>query len=362
MKNKIQDQKERISLLLLFSGIVLILLLTTTVIVGVVVFFLINQGTLKVGEHSIRGVSLFFNLLLWRLLTGAVLVFIASRFPLKPVNKILNALKSLASGDYSVRLSFRGDFSRIPAVREVTDSFNKMASELESTEMLRSDFINNFSHEFKTPIVSIAGFAKLLRKGDLSAQEEAEYLEIIENEALRLSDMATNVLNLSRVENQTILTDVTEYNLSEQLRACVLLLEDKWTKKNLELILDFKEYTITANAELLKEVWLNLLDNAVKFTTDYGLVEIAVSETADTIAVSVINSGKEIPAESLDRIFQKFYQADESHATGGNGIGLAIVQKIVTLHGGHIDVDSRDGRTAFTVTLPKESAGGERAG
>ena len=137
------------------------------------------------------------------------------------------------------------------------------------------------------------------------------------------------------------------------MRACVLLLEDKWTKKRLELILDFKEHMIFSNAELLKQVWLNLLDNAVKFTPDYGLVEVAVSESAEAITVSVINSGKEIPSESLDRIFQKFYQVDKSHATAGNGIGLAIVHKIVARHSGYIEVDSHDGRTAFTVTLPK---------
>lgn len=352
----LEERRQRLSLTLLFSGLVFLFLLATMVIVSLIILLLVHLGQLRMGEGELRTGTFILIIAVASILIGTGLSVTAGRYPLRPLNNIINAMNRLAAGDFQARLKFQGRLSKLPVVKEVEDSFNKMASELENTELLRSDFINNFSHEFKTPIVSIAGFAKLLRKGDLTEQEEAEYLEIIENEALRLSDMATNVLNLSRVENQTILTDVTEYNLSEQLRACVLLLEDKWEKKNLELILDFKEHKITANAELLKQVWLNLLDNAVKFTTDYGLVEVTVSESADQIVVSVMNSGKEIPAESRNRIFQKFYQADESHATEGNGIGLAIVHKIVALHGGHVEVDSREGRTAFTVTLPKESA------
>ena len=254
------------------------------------------------------------------------------------------------------RLSFSRPLAKYPVAKELSDSFNKMAAELESTEMLRSDFINNFSHEFKTPIVSIAGFAKLLKKGRLSEEEELEYLDIIEDESLRLSAMATNVLNLTKVENQTILTGVSRYNLSEQLRNCVLLLENKWSKKNLELNVDFEEHQICANEELLKQVWVNLLDNAIKFTPDDGLIEVAIGEDGNSNAVSVINSGSEIPEENRERIFQKFYQADESHATEGNGIGLAIVQKVVQLHQGKVEVESGKGRTSFTVILPKDLA------
>ena len=165
-----------------------------------------------------------------------------------------------------------------------------------------------------------------------------------------------NVLNLTKVENQTILTGVSRYNLSEQLRNCVLLLENKWSKKNLELNVDFEEHQICANEELLKQVWVNLLDNAIKFTPDDGLIEVAIGEDGNSIAVSVINSGSEIPEENRERIFQKFYQADESHATEGNGIGLAIVQKVVQLHQGKVKVESGKGRTSFTVILPKDLA------
>jgi signal transduction histidine kinase len=287
------------------------------------------------------------------LVLGAIISTTISRFPLKPVNKIITQMNRLASGDFKARLEIEGPLAKHSAVKEVTDSFNRMAEELQSTEMLRSDFINNFSHEFKTPIVSIAGFAKLLRRGSLPAEKQEEYLAIIETESMRLSQMATNVLNLTKVENQTILTDVTEYNLSEQIRSCILLLSEKWEQKEIEYALDFNEYTIHANEELLKQVWINLLGNAVKFTPVGGLIEVRITEQEATITVSVRNTGSEIAPEHQERIFNKFYQADESHASEGNGIGLAIVKRVVELHEGEISVSSGNGSTTFTVTLPK---------
>ncbi len=352
MKIKFAVQRRRLSLLLLFSVVGLLLLLVTSAITGAVVFFLIYRGALVLGHTEVHSGKLFFNLGLISVGIGAVLAFVTVHFPLKPINKILNAMNRLASGDYSVRLSFRGVFARIPAVAELTESFNRMASELEHTEMLRSDFINNFSHEFKTPIVSIAGFAKLLKRGNLTEEKKTECLDIIEEESLRLSQMATNVLNLTRVENQTILTDVAEFNLTEQIRTCVLMLESKWTKKHIEFSLPEEEYYAFGNEELLRHVWINLIDNAIKFSHEYGTVEICIGPTPRMIHVTVIDFGEGIPEEAQGRIFNKFYQADESHATKGNGVGLAVVKRIVDLHGGKIGVESGNGRTSFTVSLP----------
>ena len=285
---------------------------------------------------------------------GTLMTFITSRIPLRPINQLINAMNRLAGGDYRTRLKYDTLFGRYATGREISDSFNKLAEELEGTEMLRSDFINNFSHEFKTPIVSIAGFAALLKRGNLSEAQKREYIDIIEEESLRLSAMATNVLNLTKVENQNILTSTSRFNLSEQIRSCVLLLERKWTQKRLELELDFDEHFITANEEQLKQVWINLIDNAVKFTPQYGLVRIDITEVNDTVLVSVANTGSTIPEAARERIFQKFYQADESHATQGNGVGLAIVKKVVDLHGGAIQVTSESDLTTFAVTLPIE--------
>ena len=229
-----------------------------------------------------------------------------------------------------------------------------MAEELENTEMLRGDFINNFSHEFKTPIVSIAGLAKLVNKGDLDEEQRSQYLNTIESESLRLADMATNVLNLKKVENQTILSEITEYNLSEQIRSCVLLLENKWTQKDIGLSLDFDEINIEGNEELLKQIWINLTDNAIKFSPKGGTVTIEIEEDSEYTTVRVKNTGSEISEADRRKIWNKFYQADKSHTTEGNGIGLAIVKRIVDLHGGEVGVESGNGEVCFYVVLPCE--------
>ncbi len=357
MKRDLEERKHRLSLTLLFAGLVFVFLFLTMLLIVAAIVLLVHAGALQVGQSIPKTDGFMIIIAVISIVAGTILAATVGRLPLRPVNSIINAMNRLATGDFHTRLSFHGKLGSLPAAKEFSDSFNKMASELESTEMLRSDFINNFSHEFKTPIVSIAGFAKLLKKGNLSPEEEAEYLDIIEDESLRLSAMATNVLNMTRVENQTILTDVTEYNLSEQLRNCVLLLENKWSRKNLDLDLAFDEHRICANEELMKQVWVNLLDNAIKFTPEGGRVEVTIFEDGSSLSVSITNTGSEIPAASQERIFQKFYQADESHASEGNGIGLAVVQKVVTLHGGSVNVDSRNGRTAFTVSLPRRTFG-----
>lgn len=230
-----------------------------------------------------------------------------------------------------------------------------MAEELEKTERQRMDFVNNLSHEFKTPIVSIAGFAKLLKNEQLTKEQRMEYLNIIEEEAKRLSSMATNVLNMTKVENQTILTNVSTFNLSEQMRSSIVLLEEKWEKKNLELDLEFEEYKICANEELLKEVWINLIDNAIKFSSQNGLIRIRIEEVDERYKITVSNQGEQITVENQKKIFNKFYQADESHATEGNGIGLVIVKSIIGLHKGNVTVNCKGGMVSFIVEIPKSN-------
>lgn len=346
------DHKNRFSLTLLLTGIVFIILLVSSVVSLIVMYVLIHFHLIADAEDTGAGTVMLYMALV-SLFIAAIIVIVAGKFPLGPINTIITKMNRLASGDFKTRLELGKPLRALPVVNEITESFNKMAEELENTEMLRGDFINHFSHEFKTPIVSIAGFAKLLKRGNLTDAQKAEYIDIIEEESLRLASMATKVLNLTKIENQAILTDVSNFNLSEQIRSCVLLLEDKWAKKNLNFNLELSEHMITANEELLKQVWINLLDNAVKFSHDGGMIVIHVLESAADIAVTVTNAGSEISPENKEKIFHKFYQADESHSTQGNGIGLAIVKRIVDLHQGRISVNSGNNMTAFTVTLPK---------
>ena len=354
---KKQKKQQRLSLTLLFTAIVLCILVMTVFIVGAAGFILVHTGLLQGSDYYTSfttRVVLFFGFA--SLLVGSFMTCFFSKFPLKPVNALINLMNALAAGNYKVRIDPGKFWYRLPSVAELSDSFNRLAGELDNTELLRSDFINNFSHEFKTPIVSIAGFARLLRRGSLTEAQKEEYLSIIEEESLRLSQMATNVMNLTRVESQTILTDISTFNLSEQIRSCILLLSTKWEKKNLEFSLDFDEQNIDASEELLKQVWINLLDNAIKFSPDGGLIEIRINEKNYRIVVSVTNAGIDIPPEKQRKIFNKFYQADESHAARGNGVGLAIVKRVTELHGGSVRVESGGGKTTFTVFLPLYAA------
>lgn len=347
------EQKQRFSLTLLFGGVVFLILLTAIVLSVIAMFLLAWLGIIgsEAGEIRFGSILLFMSGI--SLIIGSMIALVLVKIPLNPINKLVNGMNSLAAGNFKTRIEYEGLIERHPTFNEITESFNTLAEELENTEVLRSDFINNFSHEFKTPIVSIAGFAKLLKKGNLSEEQRAEYLDAIEEESMRLSYMATNVLNMTKVENQTILSDVTRFNLSEQVRDVLLLLENSWTKKNIELQLDFNEHEIEANEELLKQIWINLIDNAVKFAPRCGTVAIDIKESEASVAVTVSNTGKEIDPEKLGKIFNKFYQADESHAGEDNGIGLAIVKRIVDLHGGIVTVISRNEMTSFKVELPR---------
>lgn len=352
---KKDELKERYSLTLLYSLIVFCILLVSIVIaVGLAILLTyLEVLSFSPGDGRLGFGPLTFMALV-SLAMGLLLTLTTRKFPLNPINELINSMNRLRSGDFKARLDYDGKLKNYPVLLEIKDSFNAMAQELENTEMLRSDFINNFSHEFKTPIVSIAGFAKLLRRGNLSEEQKEEYMAIIEEESLRLSAMATNALTISKIENQTILTDISRYNLSEQIRSCVLLLEDAWTRKDISLELEFDEHYISANEELMKQVWINLLDNAIKFSPQTGEISINISESAEFISVDITNYGEEISPDKLDKIWTKFYQADESHSGKGNGIGLAIVKAIVQLHKGHVAVQSDNSRTCFTVKLPKE--------
>ena len=349
------ERKNRFSLTLLFGVITFCILLVSVLLAVAIVYLLASLGLMKDYDGSaLEMTPLLLLMALISLVIGAATALLAGKIPMGPINKVLNTMNRLAKGDFKARLSFGKPLKTNSVVREMTDSFNTMAEALEKTEMLRGDFINNFSHEFKTPIVSIAGFAKLLRRGNLTEAQKEEYLAIIEEESLRLASMATNVLELTKIENQTILTDLTTFNLSEQLRSCVLLLEGKWSRKNIEPDLEFEEYTICANEELLKQVWINLLDNAIKFSPDCSEVQVRITEQPEGLAVSITNYGSQIPADKLDRIWGKFYQADESHGAQGNGVGLAVVKGITELHSGKAWAKSENGITTFTVELPKK--------
>ncbi|MDP3447280.1 MAG: HAMP domain-containing sensor histidine kinase, partial [Eubacteriales bacterium] len=236
---------------------------------------------------------------------------------------------------------------------DLVTSFNRMAEELGSIEMLRSDFVDHFSHEFKTPIVSIKGFAEELKHDDLTPEQRNEYLDIIIHESSRLAQLATNVLNLSRVEKQSILADRARFDLTEQVRRSVLLFENKWEQRKLNLSVELDEVLIEGDEELLSQVWLNLIDNAVKFTPEGGCVDIRLRKSDSSVVFIIMDDGYGISEEAQRHIFDKFYQGDASHAVSGNGLGLSIARRVVALHNGDIRCKSEEGAgTEFSVALP----------
>lgn len=292
------------------------------------------------------------------ILIGISMVVMIRMVILNPVLSMVRAMKQLAAGDFTVRMSCKG-WMRPLELREFAVAFNTAAEELDGTEILRKDFINNFSHEFKTPITSLGGFADLLLEDEaMPAEERRQYLQIISSESHRLAALANSILALSRVETQTILTENEPFPLAEQLRQSALMVEQKWSgKKKIVLTVETPEddfCILNGNEAMLKEVWVNLLDNAFKFSPEGGAVSLTLQNKPAAVKVTVTDHGSGMDEATKAHIFDQFYQGDTSHKTEGNGLGLAMAQKIVALHKGTITVDTAPGRgTTFTVQLPK---------
>lgn len=296
------------------------------------------------------------QILILSLIFGGLLAFAFSRILLRPLNQLIDATKKVAKGDFSVRVSptDSGD-----EMAELVGSFNHMTKELGSNELFKKDFINSFSHEFKTPIVSIRGFAKQLRRADLTELQKREYVEIIIQESERLANMSSNILLLTRLENQKIMTDRSDYMLDEQIRRSILLLEKQWTDKALDLELNLPALRVHANEEMLSHVWINIIGNAIKFSEPGDRVWVSCALAGERARVTIKDAGLGMDAGIVARIFDKFYQGDAvgsaqpAHGIEGNGLGLPLARRIVELSGGTIQVDSAPGRgSTFIVELP----------
>ena len=288
---------------------------------------------------------------------GSAVSAITSRFILSRLRKIQDGMQRISKGDFSVRVTENDRIGKITELGELETAFNKMAADLDGIELFRNDFINNFSHEFKTPIVSIKGFARQLQSNRLTEEQRREYIDIIASESDRLANMSSNILLLTKLENQQLVSEMTCFSLDEQIRNSIILLESLWTKKNIELDLDcLDEVFFTFNEEMLSHVWINLITNAVNFSHDGGTVRVSLGIKDGNIECSISDNGIGMSDETQSRIFEKFYQGDRSHHSVGNGIGLNIVKRIVTLAGGEILVKSKLGEgSTFTVRLPQNS-------
>lgn len=300
------------------------------------------------------GIPYTLRVLLISILSGAAIAVGLSKIFVSPMMKLGDAMRKVAGGDFTVRLDCT---SKIRDVREVYGSFNTMVKELGNTETLQTDFVSNVSHEFKTPINAIEGYASLLQDSQLTDEQKNAYIDKIIFNTRRLSDLVGNILLLSKVNNQTISLKASTFRLDEQVRQSILALESKWEKKEIEFDIDLDEIEYTGYENLLSHVWLNLIDNAVKFSPQNGQIRIRLKQLDGSVTFSIWDNGLPIPEADIDRIFNKFYQGDNSHASEGNGLGLALVRKIVAAAHGTINVtSSEDAGTEFVVALPNSSS------
>lgn len=267
-----------------------------------------------------------------------------------PIGYISLAAQKISDGDFSVQVP---RLKSLQAIRELTDNFNRMVQELNSIESLRNDFVTTVSHEFKTPLAAIEGYATLLQDPSLSEEERNEYTRIIIDSTRQLTTMTGNILLLSRLEKQEIVTGRTTFSLDEQIRQAILLLEPLWEKKRLNLDINLTDCKFYGNCEMLNQVWINLLQNAIKFTPAGGILSVNLNVTDSKIQVSVKDTGIGMDEETLKRIFEKFYSKNSDPNEKGNGLGLSITKRIVELMHGCIDVSSQINEgSCFTVTLP----------
>ncbi len=271
----------------------------------------------------------------------------------KPIKYIAEAAKKVAGGDYSVRVRSMRKDGKKDEVEVLIDDFNRMTEELSGTEILKGDFISNVSHEIKSPLAVIQSYVQSLQSDDLTTGERREYLSTIMQATKRMNAMIANILKLNKLENQSIISDATDYQLGEQLRQCALGFMEIWEKKNIDFKINVCDVAVHHDATLLELVWNNLLSNAIKFTENFGRIALTSKEQAGYVYVTVKDSGCGMSDETLKRIYDKFYQGDTSHSTEGNGLGMPMVKKVLELENGEISVISKIGEgSEFTVKIP----------
>ena len=344
MKNLYRRKHTMMMGLVLF---VFVILLASGIIAGIMLRILFSLNLLP--TLSSRPFMMIIVLVIPSVVIGTAMAAVIGKWQLRPFRELTNATQEIAAGNFDVRIKLKGPIE----VEKLGESFNTMAKELGSIETLRSDFVSNVSHEFKTPIVSIKGFAKLLKKDTLSEESRKEYLDIIIKESERLSQLAGNVLLLSKLENQSFAEELEDFSLDEQIRRAILVLEPVWKKKPIVFNVELEPVIYNASEELLQQVWINLFSNAVKFSNPGGEVAVALYKEDETITVKVSDTGIGMDAETAKHLFDKFYQGDQSHATEGNGLGLSLVKRIVDICGGSVQVESELGKgSTFFVTLP----------
>ncbi|MBQ8659083.1 MAG: HAMP domain-containing histidine kinase [Clostridia bacterium] len=344
---KTQPKKKTYSFLGYLIFFFTIAVLVTT---AVAIFVVVNRES--DGNTTLIAVTMFFAIVFLSLLCTLIDVLRRKIMIDAPVRKILEATERIAAGDFSVRLESDHSYEKYDDYDLIMENLNIMAAELKKSEILKSDFVSNVSHELKTPLSIIQSYATLLNKEGLDEQSRKKYAQTVLGATKRLSDLVTNILKLNKLENQQLSPETEEIRLDEMLAQTVLGFEDLIEAKSLELDCDFDEITLVSCPSYLEIVWNNLVSNAIKFTERGGKLRVSVKKENGNAVVKVSDTGCGISPETGRRIFDKFYQGDTSHSSEGNGLGLALVKKVIDVLGGEISVSSELGKgSTFTIVL-----------
>ena len=295
-------------------------------------------------------IPLLLELVIVSVVVGGVMTAIISRAFFNPVKNLRQAMDKVANGDFTIQLDTNKSSSG--EIKELYVGFNLMTNELKATEILQTDFISNVSHEFKTPINAIEGYSTLLQGCENLDDDQKEYVEKILFNTERLSSLVSNILLLSKIENQSIQAKRELFSLDEQIRESIVVLETAWAPKNIELDVELDSVKYNGNEIMMRHVWSNLIGNAIKFTPENSTVSIRLRNQKDKFIFSVTDQGEGLSDEAQKHLFDKFYQADTSHKSEGNGLGLALVKQILDIDGGNITAENvNGGGCRFTVTL-----------
>lgn len=342
-KKKIKNKKFRTSLRIYFSGVFITTLCTACIISYGIVFTMMKL--FYHGEITMP-ILLIISLLvcILTMFFGGVMFWFGSLHLTKPLSEISDAAKKVAEGNFGVNIirneKRRGEYEFTNEIDELAVNFNKMAQELKGMEYIRKDFISNVSHELQTPVAAITGFTEMLLEEGLSREDQQEYLLLVNKESMRLSRLCENMLRMSRLDNQQIVVKKDKVRVDEQLRKCIIMLSEKWSDKVREYELDFQELVIQSDSDLLMQIWSNLIDNAIKYSPENSTIWISGKIDGEFLTVTIKDEGKGIAIDKQQKIFDKFYQCEESHKKQGNGLGLSIVKRIVELLGGNISCRS----------------------
>lgn len=342
------NRKRHSRLWLYFSGIVFATSFVVFSIITLIWFLLFELEIIQTDPH-IRKIPIVL-FLIGSLLLGTIVALFVGKLIIRPIQEISNAFDELSRGNFDVKVS---ENKGVDEIREMARRFNSMTYDLSHIETLRNDFVVNVSHEFKTPIASIEGYATLLKDSRLTPEKQSRYVGKILDNSRRLSTLCSSILMLSKLENQEIIPDKKEYRIDEQIRRSILALESRWSVKNIEFGLELPRLTYFGNEQLIGQIWTNIIDNAVKHSPEGSTIEITLRQNRGALEVAITDHGEGMTEDVQKHIFEKFYQADASRKAEGNGLGLALVKRIVDLCSGEIHVESEPGKgSEFRVSLP----------